>query len=990
MTNRVVSWWYTLSERYRDALLAGLMAILALAPRIFGLGVFLTADEAKAWLGRAMIFARALVMRDWAATFDSPAPGVTTMWVGSIGLWLEYLREGRPGGTFLAFLDQMPFDPLDPIILPALRLPGALVAALLTGLIYLWARKMWGRWAGLLVSAFFALDPFYLALSRILGHDGLMAGFMGASLVAMLAAMFGGGDPPYAGKVADRRLLLVSGGLGGLAFLSKYPSLFLGAFVAATLLAVCLIRRPTVGWTWRQAITHWLTDVLLWSLAAGLIGLLMWPVLWVNLPGTLSAIFSDAFRASGSPHPKGSFYLGQPVPDPGAGFYLLVTLFRTTPLVWLGLVLAVISLPATWHRKEAARFQTILILFFYALLFGLLITIGGKKQDRYILPAFPALAALAGLGWSWLIEKLQVGWGRLRGAEGLAIGSLVLMLQAAFVLPHHPYYFTYYNPLLGGGKAATRAIIVGWGEGLDQAARWLNTLPNVQDLDVVSWYSTTFEPFFRGRAIYKVEEEKISRTSKPGLAADYVVLYVNEVQRQLPSSGALQFFQAASPVYTITLRGIDYAWIYPSVQMQHVIAGEARLVGQAELLGYNLLHEDGEPVTTLPSNDTTTVQLYWEWQGKSPDDPIHLSLVDGSGYTWGWGNPLGTQARLPFDRWTEGMVARDDFALVVFPGTPPGDYQLKAWIDRPATGEVVGVFPLAPEDARLPVSRPLLPPALGDLSLSQVEDTLLAAGIRLLGVAADKDLRELWQPGQSRDFFLYWQAEQTIEQSYPIRLALEDEVGRVRAEWTGVPAGGQFPTDRWQPGDVVRDPWTLILPPYVPPGVYHLTVRLGAEEPVPLLAVSVEGRPRSFEVPPVDLPLGATFGDAIELVGLQASSHQSALIVSPGQSLEIGLVWRASKLVGADYTVTVQLLDAGHQVRAQWDGVPLKGAAPTTSWAEGEVLRDSVSLIVPRESASGSPQLLIALYLAETGERLLVRDGPFAGQDHVEIPIIVR
>jgi hypothetical protein len=40
------------------------------------------------------------------------------------------------------------------------------------------------------------------------------------------------------------------------------------------------------------------------------------------------------------------------------------------------------------------------------------------------------------------------------------------------------------------------------------------------------------------------------------------------------------------------------------------------------------------------------------------------------------------------------MVARDDFALVIFADTPPGEYRLSAWVDRPATGETVGVFPL--------------------------------------------------------------------------------------------------------------------------------------------------------------------------------------------------------------------------------------------------------------------------------------------------------
>jgi hypothetical protein len=44
--------------------------------------------------------------------------------------------------------------------------------------------------------------------------------------------------------------------------------------------------------------------------------------------------------------------------------------------------------------------------------------------------------------------------------------------------------------------------------------------------------------------------------------------------------------------------------------------------------------------------------------------------------------------------WQDGMVVRDDFALVIFADTLPGEYRLAAWIERPATGETVGVFNL--------------------------------------------------------------------------------------------------------------------------------------------------------------------------------------------------------------------------------------------------------------------------------------------------------
>jgi 4-amino-4-deoxy-L-arabinose transferase-like glycosyltransferase len=689
--NRLLLWWQKLSTRAKDGLLAGLIAVLALAPRLPGLAVFLTADEPKSWFGRSILFLGALARADWSATFDSPAPGVTTMWAGAIGLWLEYARQGFPGGSLTAFLSGLPFDPLNPAILPLVRLPIVLVAAIAAPLTYLWGRPFLSPKGAVLAALFLALDPFLLALSRVLGHDALVAVFMWLSLLAFLHADKSQiPNPKSQISPFDRRYLIVSGAWGGLAFLTKYPSLFLGAFVAGTMLVLYISRQRS----WRQALRHWVVDVALWSIAAGVVFVALWPAMWVDPLGRVMAILNDALRASGSPHQKGSFFLGQPVADPGLSFYWLVTLFRTTPWLWLGWLLAAGAGWLQWRKRaQNPGARAALILLAYTLLYALLVTVGGKKQDRYILPVFPALAALAAWGYAHIPNpKSQIPNPKSQIPSWLL--PLVVLAQAALVLPHYPYYFTYYNPLMGGGPAATRTILVGWGEGLDQAARWLNTLPDAQNISVVSWYSTTFEPFFRGHAIYKIEEEKISRTPKPGLAADYVVLYVNQVQRQFPSPGALQFFQATTPVYTVTLHGIDYAWIYPSVRMQHVIAGEARLVGQAELLGYNLTDEAGQPVTVTYPDSVVHLSLYWEWQGKAADEPIRTSLVDAGGVTRGWGNHIQTAAPLPYNEWQEGMVARDDYALAIFPDTPPGEYRLAVWIDRPATGETVGVFPL--------------------------------------------------------------------------------------------------------------------------------------------------------------------------------------------------------------------------------------------------------------------------------------------------------
>lgn len=166
--------------------LAGLIFLLAFVPRALDLAVFITADEAKSWTGRAIIFLQALLRRDFAATFDSPAPGITTVWLGALGLVANYLHSGTPGGL-AHFLETLPFDPIEPGLLPWLRAPIALVTALSIVGIYLLARRLFGVETAVLGVGLLALDPFYLALSRILGHDSLVATFMTLSVLALLA-----------------------------------------------------------------------------------------------------------------------------------------------------------------------------------------------------------------------------------------------------------------------------------------------------------------------------------------------------------------------------------------------------------------------------------------------------------------------------------------------------------------------------------------------------------------------------------------------------------------------------------------------------------------------------------------------------------------------------------------------------------------------------------------------------------------------------------
>ena len=77
-------------------------------------------------------------------------------------------------------------------------------------------------------------------------------------------------------------------------------------------------------------------------------------------------------------------------------------------------------------------------------------------------------------------------------------------------------------------------------------------------------------------------------------------------------------------------------------------------------MGYNLIDPSGTRTTTLASDKTTQLQLFWEWQGKKANEPIQLEIVDDSGYVWGIGKALGQlhvyRLKIGWMAWLRGMT----------------------------------------------------------------------------------------------------------------------------------------------------------------------------------------------------------------------------------------------------------------------------------------------------------------------------------------------
>jgi len=260
-----------------------------------------------------------------------------------------------------------------------------------------------------------------------------------------------------------------------------------------------------------------------------------------------------------SPRRWGNFFLGRVYTDDDVAlllrpvFYPVVTALRLSPITFLGLLMGLIVLAVTaavkWRGAGLAlrrldRRTVALVAFL--VLYTCMMTISPKKLDRYLLPAYPALVILAVLGlWSAIRRWLPAQW---RWATVLVLG----IGQCAMLASVEPYPLSFYNPLLGGAAAARQTMIVGWGEGLDQVATYLNAQPDADRIVAVSLYKDQLVPVFRGNGARLEDWRK----------ANYLVNYVNMEQRRLLPGPLQALVATTAPDFTVWINGIAYARVF--------------------------------------------------------------------------------------------------------------------------------------------------------------------------------------------------------------------------------------------------------------------------------------------------------------------------------------------------------------------------------------------------------------------------------------------
>lgn len=747
-----------------------LVLAAALLPRLFQLGTFLTIDEVK-WAEGAAQFLLALHSGDLSQTYWHFHPGITITWGSALALWARCL----PASDLVTCANNQVADLATSI--GWLRLSPVLLTSLGVMGVYLLGRKILGQRLALLTALLLAFDPFFIAHSRILNGDAGAAILMFLALLGFLSVWLRVDHQPESDSGAPlpwrkvwQPALILSGIMAGLALLTKLPSPLIGLFVGALGL-IGLIRdarrASQSGEPTKPILQFWLAALVIWGGLALLVFALLWPAMWVAPIETIRRLVVDAYEIGEVGTGHDAFFLGQTLSDPGPWFYPYAVAFRLTPPVMLGLALALGWLlfrfgqsfqrprpalamtpgngPQHNARTETAGLQLtiVLVMLAYIIFIILFANASPKKLDRYVLAVIPALILLAAMGLDKIIEFVTPSTHAPRTSHQAIHPNLyhrltfllILTLQLLFTLRSAPYFLTYYNPLFGGINRAIAQVPVGWGEGLEQAAQYLNGLDGAQSLTVSSWYSDIFDPYFIGRRASFADDGRAQ------LASDYVVFYVNQIQRQIPYPGLVDYFRSNRPVFVLAVQPLGrvipvagdevdrsqphWVEVYKAPAAQSA-SGAPAIEGVAQLLAYKI--EDGQTTEAFPElrgGQHLAVTLFLRVLGPlPPDTTFQVALVpttleppepaapvsdesedpeinnpgpDLQNRTWGrWETNVVT------DDWLEGQIVEWHGMLTLPSEMPPGEYRLWAAYQF-NDGPLIAAFSISDQDPTLRV-----------------------------------------------------------------------------------------------------------------------------------------------------------------------------------------------------------------------------------------------------------------------------------------------
>jgi hypothetical protein len=408
--------------------------------------------DAVNWHYRSEQFVVGLKYQQWDKTYQHYHPGVSLMWV--MGSAIEIARQINPSLRVYTHENFLFLHTVAKYSVVFVQLGLSL------GLIWVLSKIMKFPRAFLLV-AFFSLEPFFIGNSRMLHMDVLLTLLLmtGLSLAYLVV------NPNKNSR--QKFYALFSGIFIGLSFLTKSIAIGGVPFILAFFIY-----------------SFWKEPKKLFLFLALFLGgfvstvFLIFPAMWVSPIEVITNIFTEADRI-GIRKGHEQIFFGQFSLDPGFLFYPVLIFLKTSPILFIGLILYIGSIlqkkgvflaikakaqnflrmilrekgkfPVIKAKAQnlvrillplPINFSTYLSIFYLG--YMVVMTISSKKIDRYLILIFPWLTLLAVMGYEKISSERVKKWIIPTGF------TVLLALNFSF----YPFQFTYTTLFVGSTKNA--------------------------------------------------------------------------------------------------------------------------------------------------------------------------------------------------------------------------------------------------------------------------------------------------------------------------------------------------------------------------------------------------------------------------------------------------------------------------------------------------------------------------------------------------------
>ena len=247
------------------------------------------------------------------------------------GLGQGYIDRYRKFDQIFAIYDKRPLE-----LLKRSRLISVTINSLLLLVVFSFLRRLYGNTIAWVATLLIAFDPYFLGHSRLLNHEGMMSLLLASILAALI----------FIEQKPDWFFWLLSSLFAGLAILTKSPSIIIIPMVGLMLLLKYFSQRKTL-----EQPAKWVDFfkfMLVFIIVVCITFVVLWPGMWVNPGKMLYETFGNALSYA----LQGSRLSVAKELNPnqfGLKFNGIFSFFnslvwRTTPVTWLGILLAGIGL----------------------------------------------------------------------------------------------------------------------------------------------------------------------------------------------------------------------------------------------------------------------------------------------------------------------------------------------------------------------------------------------------------------------------------------------------------------------------------------------------------------------------------------------------------------------------------------------------------------------------------------------------------------------